>query len=407
MLALRSIGKAYKRYRTPRDRLVERVLPWRGDRHEKIWVLRGIDLVVAAGECVALVGQNGSGKSTLLKLVAGTIEATEGSVERQGRVAAILELGLGFHPSFSGRQNVFLAGQILGLRPHEIADALPRIEAFAEIGSYFDQPVRVYSSGMQVRLAFSVATAIRPEILIVDEALSVGDVYFQHKSFARIKEFRDQGTALLFVSHDASAVKTLCDRALLLDHGQCVQQGLPLDVLEYYNAIIAKREADYRIRQVEGAGQASTRSGDERAVIDTVELMDGTGRSTRAIRTNSPARLAIRFHVNRVLSGVNIGFLIRDRIGVDVFGTNTHYLSTPMPELEPGSQYECVFDFPRVTLGSGSFSVSVALHGGASHLLDNYEWWDRALTFQVLAGDEPVRIGVCNLEMNETLVRRT
>src|SRR5436190_20641545 len=244
MLTISNLGKAYRRYRHKRDRLVEMVVPRGRPRHELVWVLRNVHFEVGPGECVGIVGQNGAGKSTLLKLVTGTTRPTEGSIVARGRIAAILELGMGFHPEFTGRQNVFIAGQLLGLETAEIAAAMPDIERFAEIGSYFDQPVRVYSSDMQVRLAFSVATAVRPDLLIVDEALSVGDAYFQHKSMARIKAFREQGTTLLFVSHDPGAVKTLCDRAILLDRGVVVRDGRPDDILDYYNAIIAKREAD-------------------------------------------------------------------------------------------------------------------------------------------------------------------
>ena len=163
MLAIQALGKAYKRYPHRRDRVLERLMPWHGARHERVWVLRNVDLSVQRGECVGIIGQNGSGKSTLLKLVTGTTEPTEGSVDVRGRVAAILELGMGFHPEFSGRQNVMVAGQLLGLQTHEVAAAMPAVEEFAEIGRYFDEPVRTYSSGMHVRLAFSIATAVRPD----------------------------------------------------------------------------------------------------------------------------------------------------------------------------------------------------------------------------------------------------
>jgi lipopolysaccharide transport system ATP-binding protein len=399
VLSIRNLGKAYRRYAHQRDRLVEKLMPWRGPRHERTWVLRNVDLEVAQGECVGIVGHNGAGKSTLLKLITGTTTPTEGEVRLDGRVAAILELGMGFHPEFSGRQNVLIAGQILGLRDEEIAAALPDIERFAEIGAYFDQPIRVYSSGMQVRLAFAVATAVRPDFLIVDEALSVGDAYFQHKSFARIKAFRDAGTTLLFVSHDPGAVKTLCTRAVLLDRGVVVRDGRPDDVLDYYNAIIAKREADYQIKHVEGRPGAprTTRSGDQRATIDEVELLDATGRRARAFLSNAPMKLQVRFTTATTLPGMTVGFLIRDRLGNDVFGTNTHYLDVPRPSPLPPGRYECGFDLPRLSLGLGHYSVTVALHAADSHMAANYDWWDQVVVFQVLRANEPLRIGVANL----------
>src|SRR5205085_1659835 len=208
------------------SRLAEWMIPGR-PRHKLKWVLRDVSFSVKPGEAVGLIGINGAGKSTLLKLITGTTQPTTGGVHMEGRVAALLELGMGFHPDFTGRQNVFMAGQLLGMTVDEIARLMPEIEAFAEIGDYMDQPVRVYSSGMQMRVAFSVATARRPDILIVDEALSVGDAYFQHKSFARIRSFREMGTTLLFVSHDKSAIQALCDEAILLHGGRIAIQGDP------------------------------------------------------------------------------------------------------------------------------------------------------------------------------------
>ena len=206
-LVVSHIGKAYKRY----SGKWARVLEWLSGKphHDKTWVLRDIHFTVNPGEAVGIVGVNGAGKSTLLKIITGTTQPTSGSVHTEGRVAALLELGMGFHPDFTGRQNVFMAGQLLGLGSDEIAACMPAIEAFAEIGDYIDRPVRTYSSGMQMRLAFSVATAVRPAVLIVDEALSVGDAYFQHKSFNKIREFREQGTTLLIVSHDEALLQSL------------------------------------------------------------------------------------------------------------------------------------------------------------------------------------------------------
>jgi len=398
-LALHNVGKAYRRYARPRDRLVEKLLPWADRRHEIVWVLRNIDISIESGESVAIIGQNGAGKSTLLKLVTGTAHPTEGRVEINGRIAAILELGIGFHPEFTGRQNVLIAGQLMGLSPEEVAGAIEEIERFAEIGAYFDQPIRVYSSGMQVRLAFSVATAIRPDILIVDEALSVGDAYFQHKCAARIKAFKQRGTTLLLVSHDPTAVKSLCDRALLLDRGMLAKDGAPDQVLDYYNAVIAKREADYEIREVEhlAGHRQSTRSGDGRATIESVDVLDAEGRSTRALRSNSAIRIQVTFEVRDALDSMTVGFLIRDRLGNDIFGTNTHHLATFVPPLPAGGRFQCVFEIDRLALGFGHYSISVALHDGDNHLVESHEWWDQAVVFQVLRGDEPLRIGVANL----------
>ncbi|NOQ46348.1 MAG: ATP-binding cassette domain-containing protein, partial [Desulfobulbaceae bacterium] len=230
------LGKKYKRYSSRWARLVEWLSSGRRICHEEHWILRDISFQVQSGEAVGIIGRNGAGKSTLLKLLTRTTLANTGTVETHGSLSALLELGMGAHMDFSGRVNAKMTCQMMGLRTEETHELLPKIAEFSELGDYFDQPMRVYSTGMQVRLAFSAATAVRPEILIVDEALSVGDAYFQHKCIERIRSFREQGTTLLFVSHDPGAVKSLCERALLIDDGVVLQDGTAESVLDYYNA---------------------------------------------------------------------------------------------------------------------------------------------------------------------------
>jgi lipopolysaccharide transport system ATP-binding protein len=312
-------------------------------------------------------------------------------------VAALLELGIGFHPEYTGRQNVLMAGHILGIPGDRISALMGEIEAFAEIGAYVDQPVRTYSSGMQVRLAFSVATAVRPDILIVDEALSVGDAYFQHKSFDRIRQFRDHGTTLLFVSHSPGAVKTLCDRALLLDRGLVLRDGAPDAVLDYYNALIAAQEAEYQIRQTERAqGRSVTRSGTAEAVIERVALLVD-GRPAAIVTACTPATIEISIRVQADLPELTAGIMIRDQFGNDVFGTNTYYQDRPCPALKAGAQVTARFEFPDLALGVGSYSLTIALHTRESHVAANYDWWDRSLVFQVVPGLRPLSTGACNL----------
>jgi lipopolysaccharide transport system ATP-binding protein len=405
-LVLSNVGKAYRRYAHPRDRLRELVPP-RRRRHEQVWVLRNVDIAVQSGESLAVVGQNGAGKSTLLKLITGVTKPTEGIIHCNGRVGAILELGIGFHPEFTGRQNILIAGQLMGIGVEELSRAIPSIAEFAEIGSYFDQPLRTYSSGMQLRLAFSVATAIRPDLLILDEALSIGDAYFQHKCAARIRAFRREGTTLVFVSHDPTAVRSLCDRAVLFDGGVIAKEGPPDLVLEYYNAIIAKREADYQIRTIEGAvdRRASIRSGDRKATIESVELLDSLGASTRAVLSNTTVRIRVSLTVHVNLERLTVGFLIRDRIGNDAFGTNTYHLDAPAEPLEIGRQYACEFTIDTLALGQGHYSLAVALHESDNHLISNHDWWDHALAFEVLPAHEPHRIGIANLPVTTAGLR--
>jgi len=397
-LQVHNLGKAYRRYRRKSGRLVE----WfgGGSQHELVWIMRHINFSVASGEAVGIVGANGAGKSTLLKMITGTTRPTEGQISSGGRIAALLELGLGFHPDFTGRQNVYMSGQLMGIRPDELTALMPAIEAFAEIGDYIDQPVRIYSSGMQVRLAFSVATAVRPDMLIVDEALSVGDAYFQHKSFDRIRQFRNTGTTLLFVSHSADTVKTLCDRAILLDKGSVIQDGSPDVVMDYYNAMIAARQADYQIRQVEEElGAAATRSGTGDATIERVEL-ESHGSAVRALQSGAEVSFILEIAINRPVDELTVGMLIRDRLGNDVFGTNSYHHHQSITDLKADSRVTVQFRFPALSLGEGSYSVSVALHSRDTHIAANYDWWDRAVVFEVVPDNGPLAIGVCRMPVS-------
>jgi lipopolysaccharide transport system ATP-binding protein len=233
-ITVTKLGKAYKQYPNRWSRLFEWILPAKFKRHQLKWVLHDINFIIQHGEAVGIMGVNGAGKSTLLKLITGTTQPTTGNVNVSGRVAALLELGMGFHPEFTGRQNAFLAGQLMGITNIDITRLMPEIEAFAEIGNYIDQPVRIYSSGMQMRLAFSVATVIRPDILIIDEALAVGDAYFQAKCYQRIKTFKEHGTTLLLVSHSPGDVVKHCDRALLIKNGVVELDGPSRDVSNLY-----------------------------------------------------------------------------------------------------------------------------------------------------------------------------
>jgi lipopolysaccharide transport system ATP-binding protein len=399
-IVVQNLGKRYKHYATRWGRLLEALLGGRVVRHQAHWVLRGVTFEIGPGESVGIIGQNGAGKSTLLKILTGTTAPTEGTATCQGRVAALLELGMGFHPDFTGRQNAIMGCQMMGLPSALVHEALPGIIDFSELSEYIDDPYRTYSSGMQMRLAFSVATAVPPEILIVDEALSVGDAYFQHKSIQRIRQFREQGVTLLFVSHDPGAVKTLCDRAILLDQGVLIRDGEPDAVLDYYNAIIARQTKDLEIRQIEQEhGRKVTRSGNGLAQIVSVEIADKTGRPTRAFRVGEEAEFICRVQFNARVEEPTVGMLIRDRLGNDVFGTNTYNLKEQWPVAEPGSLLKVRFR-AALNLGPGQYSVTVAAHTGPSHVENNFDWWDNLLAFQVVPGTGPSFIGVAALQVS-------
>ena len=378
-----NLGKAYKQYPTRWSRLAEWTLPFAGMRHNLKWVLQDINFQVAPGEAVGLIGVNGAGKSTLLKLITGTTQASTGSVWMSGRVAALLELGMGFHPDFTGRQNVVMAGQLLGLSADEIAGLMPQIEEFAGIGDYIDQPVRVYSSGMQMRLAFSVATARRPDILIVDEAMSVGDAYFQHKSFDRIRQFRKEGTTLLLVSHDKQAIQSVCDRAILLDGGRLANEGRPEQIMDYYNAMIAERENEtVRLHERED-GKVQTISGTGEATVSGIELLDEHEARVEVVDVGSIVTLAVTVKAKTAIPRMVLGYMIKDRLGQPMYGTNTHLKQLALDNVAAGEEVSFRFKFP-MNLGPGSYSIATAIVSTETHLVNNYEWRDLALVFTVM-----------------------
>ena len=383
MLRVHNLGKAYKQYFSNWSRLAEWCLPSSRPRYHVHWVLQNVNCEVRLGEAIGIVGMNGAGKSTLLKIIAGTTQPTTGIIEMNGRVAALLELGMGFHPDFTGRQNVIMAGQLFGFLVDEIQELLPVIEAFAEIGDYIDQPVRTYSSGMLMRLAFAVATARRPDLLIVDEALSVGDSYFQHKSFRKIRSFREEGTTLLLVSHDRSAIQSICDRVIVLHEGKVVKEGPAEEAMDFYHALLAARDVNL-IRQERSAfGKVQTVSGGGEITVSEVRLLTEDGKPVEAVETGTNVRLEITAQVNKPVEEAVMGFMIRDRLGQIMYGINSYRLGQTIEHLSVGEQLVFCFEFV-MNLGKGNYSITTALSKMDSHLSDNYEWYDGGLIFSVL-----------------------
>lgn len=398
LIKVENLGKAYKQYPHRWGRLLEWIWPWGKKLHHLKWVLRGIHFQVQPGHALGIIGMNGAGKSTLLKMIAGTTRATEGRIVMTGRVAALLELGMGFHPEFTGRQNAYLAAQLLGYSASEIDAYMPEIEAFADIGDYMDQPVRVYSSGMQMRVAFSVATARRPDVLIVDEALSVGDSHFQHKSFQRIQQFREQGTTLLLVSHDKAAIQAICDEAILISRGQLVMQGEPEAVMNHYNALLSGAGAKHAHAESHDLTMQSI-SGNGQAKFLRISLLNELGQSVEVVHVGQRVQLSFVVEVSSDLPELVLGYVIKDRLGQPVFGTNTHYLGQPLTNIAAGKVITFDFDF-IANIGVGHYSLSVALHSADNHVKDNYEWRDLALFFDVILVDQSSFVGVSWLPPN-------
>lgn len=392
VLEARDVGKAYRDYGGE----WRRVLSWFGFGFKPIaeqWTLHAVDFEIPPGEAVGIVGQNGAGKSTLLKIITGTLRPSTGQVVARGRIAAILELGMGFHPDLTGRQNVYHSAGLMGFSREQVDAVIGDIEEFAEIGEYFDQSVRTYSSGMQMRVAFAVATAYRPEILIIDEALSVGDTYFQHKSFARIREFQAEGTSLLIVSHDRTAIQMLCTRALLLADGRVIKDGRPEAVMDFYNALIADKEKNHTIEVTETeSGRMQTRSGTGEARVESVRLCNAAGEAVEQLRVGESVALHVRCKAHVDLERVVLGYVIKDRLGQPMFGINTHHLGASLAEVMAGESFDYTFRFPA-NLGVGSYSVAVALHAFDSHVTANYDWWDLAVVFDVVNVTHPMFVG--------------
>lgn len=394
VLVVERVGKCYAAYPSNLHRFAE----WFGftsSHKREFWAVREVSFSLQRGEALALIGQNGAGKSTLLKLITGTVRPTTGKIHVAGRIGAILELGLGFNPEFTGRQNVYLAGGLMGFSGRELDALIPGIQEFAELGEFFDQPLRVYSSGMQARLAFAVATCVRPEVLIIDEVLSVGDSYFQHKSFDRIRQFKENGTALLFVSHDMGAVKSLCERVILLEQGRVRKDGLPDEVVDYYNALIAEKEnARLAIEQRrEKGGWLRTRSGTGEARVTALRLVDAeSGDEVATARVGQRLCLIAEVEVFASIPRLVLGYMLRDKFGHIVWGTNTWHTRQIVCDLNPGDRV--VFKLPfTCTLGPGSYSFSPALVSTDTHLVNNYEWTDNALVFDVINVNKSFFIG--------------
>ena len=385
-IIVKNVGKAYKKYPTRWSRLAEWVLPGNKQRHELTWVLQDINFTVSPGEAVGIVGMNGAGKSTLLKMITGTTMPTIGSVEMTGRVAALLELGMGFHPDFTGRQNVYMAGQLLGYTVHEISTLMAEIEAFAEIGEYIDQPVRMYSSGMQVRLAFAVSTAARPDILIVDEALSVGDAYFQAKCYQRIKNYKEQGTTLLLVSHSAGDIVKHCDRAIMLKNGRIeIDDEARVVTNNYLDELFGKKKESKK-STLESSGpkdnvlfegsedEFHTRLGYNKeehrwghggaTILDYLVVAEGEHYPQR-IDSSTLTEFYFKVIFEKSFGKVVPGFLIKTLEGIFLYGTNSFVSTNGREEVSASSGEVRTFCFKMpLALNEGYYLISFGISEG-------------------------------------------
>lgn len=380
MLLIQKVSKRYSLYPRPSDRLWEALPVFGRKRHTEFWALRDVTLEVPKGQFVALVGPNGSGKSTLLQIVSGILQPTFGRVITQGRIAALLELGAGFNPEFTGRENVFLNAEILGVPRHQMMEVLPKVEAFAEIGEFLDRPVKEYSSGMYVRLAFATAIHVEPEILIVDEALAVGDAVFAARCVRKFEELKDRGVTVFFVSHDLGLVKRLADRAVLMMHGRVEAEGRPSEIVNRYVGKVHEWQ-NREVGRHQGASLGEAfRHGDGASQISAVTLESESGDVVRTVQSGEPIRVRIRARFTCPVDEPMVGILIRNRLGIDVFGTNTRVEGRPLGSFEAGDELDVLFSFPCV-LTQQDYTLTVATQHPDGRSQD---WRDDVLSFGVI-----------------------
>ncbi len=426
IVEFRSVSKKYPIYPSPSARLKELLCLNRVSFHRDFAALDDITFDIRRGETFCIIGENGSGKSTLLQIVAGILYPTSGEVSVRGRVAALLELGTGFNPEFTGRQNVYMNAAILGLSRQEIDTKFSQIEEFAEIGDFIDQPVKTYSSGMGVRLAFSVAIHVEPEILLVDEALSVGDMYFRQRCLRKVHEMRDAGVTILFVSHAISEVKALGDRTMWLEAGRIKDIGnTDTVVTRYMAAMVAKDDAylagtHHKAQEhshetvrapeiVDTIPNVDHRFGDGRAEVIGIAVLDTAGQPIYILEPSSSIVVRISVRANEEITLPIVGFMLRNHIGLDFAGTNTAREAFDLPPMSPGDIYTVDFHLQLPELYPSAFSFSPAIADGTLHSYRTCDWVDNAIVLQMGPGDGQVYGHIhlpCRVELNRCLSGR-
>ncbi|MBN9657016.1 MAG: ABC transporter ATP-binding protein [Acidobacteria bacterium] len=422
LIQFQAVSKSYPIYSSPSDRLKELLTFNRRKFHEDFWALRDVSFEIPRGETFCIVGENGSGKSTLLQIVAGILSPSSGSAAVNGRVSALLELGSGFNPEFSGRDNVYLNAAILGFSSAQIDRVYRQIEEFAEIGDFINQPVKTYSSGMVVRLAFAVAIHVDPEILIVDEALAVGDIYFRQRCLRKVHEMRARGVTILFVSHAAGDVKALGDRTMWLDKGRVRELGNTDMVVAKYLAAMVEKDTGYLELKhrdpVDRSGPVHApevvteipnidhRYGDNRAEIIGIAVLDPYGRKLPLLEPHSDIVVRISIRAKSSLQMPNVGFMLRNHLGVDFAGTNTTREDIELPPMEAGDVYTVDFHLEVPDLYPGSFSFSPAVADGTLINYQMCDWIDNAVSLQMAPGKGQVYGFMhlpCKVEVNARL----
>jgi len=407
VIQLEHLSKKYAIYQRSWDKLREILHLCKGPLHREFWALQDITFSVEQGQTLGVIGQNGSGKSTLLQILAGIMRQSRGNCQVNGKVSALLELGSGFNPEFTGRENVFMNGAILGMDKQQMQRRFEAIARFAEIGSFMDQPVKTYSSGMFMRLAFAVAVNVDPDILLVDEALAVGDLIFQHRCMHRMNHLRASGKTTVLVTHDLAAVTKFCDRALLLDGGYLLEDGPPDKVVQKYRALMFERERRYgsfdgtekgsgegtivrsgkQVEPVRSIPNIDHRFGSGAARILGVELFDEKERPTREVWSGRAAVVRISVEFLQEVARPILGYTMRDRLGIDISACNTNYEGAILPAARKGQIYTSDFEIRMPYMASGSYSIAPAVADGDLVKHDMCDWIDNALVFSLVSGE--------------------
>lgn len=379
VIQVEHLTKMYKLYDKPSDRLKESLGLTRKKRYREHYALRDINFDIEEGECVGIIGTNGSGKSTILKIITGVLSPTEGEVKVNGRISALLELGAGFNMEYTGLENVYLNGTMIGFTKEEIDARLDDILSFADIGDFIHQPVKMYSSGMFVRLAFAVAINIDPEILIVDEALSVGDVFFQAKCYHKFEEFKKQGKTILIVSHDLSSISKYCDKVVLLNKGEMLDQGQPKMMVDMYKQLLVNQnpvkqgEADAPVLQKETedwragfqVNPDTLEYGDKQAEIIDFVVLDSEGRQSNTLEKGSAFSIKMKIHFHETIQQPIMAFTFKNVQGTEITGTNTLFEEVSVEHPQAGR--ECIVTFQQeMNLQGGEYLLSFGCTGYCS-----------------------------------------
>lgn len=394
MIDVAHISKTFRLYHSPADRLRE--ILYRRKFHRVYDALKDVSFSVRSGETLGVIGQNGAGKSTLLKLMMGILMPDAGHVALSGRITGLLELTTGFNQEYTGLQNIYLNGILRGMTKAELDKKRDAIIAFSELGDFMYDPLKTYSTGMSMRLAFSIAIHADPQAFVVDEALSVGDAYFQQKCTDRIKSFRNNGGSIVLVSHDMNTVKVLCDRVILLEQGVKLEEGEPEAVINAYNYLLARKTAGKEIIQRPKLEKGSS-YGNFAVEIVTVSLFNEQDIDSGSVVSGRKCSVEIHLKAYEPVDSLTVGILIRDKFGQDIFGTNTHHLKTPVG-IAANTSKVIRFVFDEFNIGSGNYTLTVAAHTGDVHLHDCYHWVDMIRTFEVVGNPEFYCIGLARLK---------